>query len=114
MRSFRGYVIGFGASLALTLAAFYAIWQYADRLPEGTLVAIIVGLALVQLAVQLVYFLHLGSQSKPRWNLIVASFALLVVLIVVLGSLWIMQNLNYHMQPRDVETYIIKDEGFRR
>ena len=45
----------------------------------------------------LVYFLHLDSKSEGGWNLIAIVFAALIILIVVVGSLWIMWNLNYNM-----------------
>ncbi len=118
MKGLRAYVTGFAASLFLTLTAFYAVWQHTqDRsqaLSAGLLIFIIVGLALVQLAVQLVFFLHLGKGSKSRWNVMVSLFAVLVVGIIVFGSLWIMQNLNYHVQPSESETYLLKDEGYDR
>lgn len=118
MKGFRAYVTGFAASLLLTLTAFYVVWQHTQEhslgFSAGLLIFIIVGLALVQLAVQLVFFLHLGKGSKSRWNVMVFLFAVLVVGIVVFGSLWIMQNLNYHMQPGESETYLLKDEGYAR
>jgi cytochrome o ubiquinol oxidase operon protein cyoD len=61
------------------------------------LLAVVVGLAVAQLLVQLVFFLHLGREPKPRQNLVVFLFMLLVIGILVIGSLWIMHNLNYHM-----------------
>ncbi len=116
MGSFRAYVTGFIASLFLTLMAFYVVWQQTQgrgqTFSAEFMVFIIVGLALIQLAVQLVFFLHLGKESKPRWNLVVFLFAVLVVGIVVFGSLWIMQNLNYHMHPSESEIFLFKDEGF--
>ena len=59
-----------------------------------TLVGALAALAVAQLMVQLVFFLHLGTESKPRWNLTVVLFALMVVVILVFGSLWIMKNIN--------------------
>jgi cytochrome o ubiquinol oxidase operon protein cyoD len=66
------------------------------------------------LLVQLIFFLHLGRGSNVRWNILVLSFASLVVIIIVTGSLWIMNNLDYHMGGHDMDTYIIKDEGIPR
>ena len=109
-----GYVAGFGLSLILTLLAFYLVASKDDRpqiLTHRFLMVSLVCLAVAQLFVQLLFFLHLDRESKPRWNLLVASFAGVVVLILVLGSLWIMSNLNYHMQPVPSDKSIIKDEG---
>lgn len=91
------YSIGFVLSIGLTLAAYYAVVnEVFDR--RGIIAAIVI-LAVAQLLVQLFFFLHLGKESRPRWNLIVFSFMLLVVGIVVIGSIWIMENLDYNMMP---------------
>lgn len=104
------YVLGFGMSVVLTVVAYLLVThQAAARTP---LIAIIISLALVQFMVQLVFFLHLGTEARPRWKFMVFSFMLLVVLILVLGSLWIMNNLNYHMMPQhDLEHYMHTEEG---
>jgi len=106
----KSYTVGFGLSIALTLMAYALV----DRnvLAGWDLAMAIVGLALVQLVVQLLFFLHLGQESKPRLNLLTLLFALLVLLIVVLGSLWIMSNLNHYkaMTPAETETHIQDEE----
>lgn len=111
------YVSGFILSLILTLTAYFVVVQHNDptqpKLSYKDIIAVILALALVQLFVQLLFFLHLDRESKPRWNLMVASFAVTVVLILVLGSLWIMHNLDYHHMesPAATDKAIIKDEG---
>jgi cytochrome o ubiquinol oxidase operon protein cyoD len=106
----RTYITGFILSVALTLAAYMLVVNHS--LGSLWLTAAIVALAILQLGVQLFFFLHLGRESKPRWNLTVFSFALIVVLILVFGSLWIMNNLNYNMMtPTQTDQSIIKDEG---
>lgn len=110
--SYASYVIGFVLSLALSLVAYFLVAK--QMLSSQSVVIWIIGLAVAQLLVQLTFFLHLGRESKPRWNLIVLLFALLVLLILVLGSLWIMNNLNYHVDsPQETNTYIIHDEGIK-
>ena len=54
-------------------------------------------LAVVQILVHMVYFLHLDRSSEQRWNVIVLAFTALILLIVVAGSLWIMHNMNVNM-----------------
>ncbi len=93
--SLVSYTIGFALSILFTLAAYYVVVH--NIFARRGAVAIIVGLAVAQLLVQLIFFLHLGKESKPRWNLMVFYFMLLVVGIVVVGSLWIMDNLDYNM-----------------
>lgn len=109
------YLIGFILSLILTLAAFYAVMLHTgsnhELLAHEVLVPLVIGLAVVQLVVQLTFFLHLTHESRPRWNLIAFLFMLLVLVIVVLGSLWIMQNLNYNMMPEDINEYMKEHPG---
>lgn len=106
------YIVGFVMSLILTLTAYILVAKRHQS--NHTLIILVIILSISQLLVQLVFFLHLGRESKPRWNLIVLSFAALIVGILVLGSLWIMNNLNYHhdnLTPSQTTDYIIHDEG---
>jgi len=107
------YIAGFAFSLLLTMTAYVLVVQ--QILPGIYMMLAIAGLAIIQLLVQLLFFLHLGRESKPRWNLAVFTFALIVVGILVGGSLWIMNNLDYHMTmtPAETDNYIIHDEGVR-
>lgn len=100
------YMLGFVFSLLLTLAAYVSVVNHES---VGTLtVGIIVGLAAVQLMVQLLFFMHLGRESRPRFNLVVFLFMVLVVGIVVGGSLWIMHHLDYNMMPEDMDHQMIQ------
>lgn len=56
----------------------------------------ITAFALLQLFVQLVFFLHLSTKSKARWNLIAAGLTIFMVAFLVIGTIWIMKNLNYN------------------
>ncbi|RWZ79137.1 MAG: cytochrome o ubiquinol oxidase subunit IV [Candidatus Chaera renei] len=111
----KSYLTGYGLSLLLTLAAY---WSAMARPARGWLLLLLLAaLAVVQLAVQLRFFLHLGKKSSPQWNALVFSFMAIVVFILVAGSLWIMKNLNYNlmnMPPSATEKTIIKDEGISR
>lgn len=107
----RAYVTGFVASLILTLVAYLVVTK--NIVDMQLVVPIIVVLAVIQFVVQLVFFLHLGRETKPRWNLMAFLFMILVVFIVVVGSLWIMNNLDYNMMHRE-DAYLLKqkDKGF--
>jgi cytochrome o ubiquinol oxidase operon protein cyoD len=94
------YISGFILSIILTLAAYFMV---VNKVVAGkALIASIIGLAVVQLFVQLLFFLHLGRETKPRFNLMIFLFATLVVTIVVGGSLWIMYNLDYNMMNHQI------------
>jgi cytochrome o ubiquinol oxidase operon protein cyoD len=108
---FVRYVIGFASSIILTIVAFASVMYHLFSMQ--IVIAVIVGLAVVQLFVQLFFFLHIGEEYRPRWRLMFLGFAALVVFIVVAGSLWIMANLNYNMMPgnMDIDTYMRNNEG---
>lgn len=91
----KTYISGFLLCIFLTLAAYVLVMKHL--LTGLTLTLSIVSLGIIQFFVQLILFLHLGDEPKPRWNLIVFSFMALVVLILVFGSIWIMINLQYRM-----------------
>lgn len=108
----RSYVIGFGLSVTLTLIAYFTVKHHS--LSHFSLVSIVVSLAILQFGVQMIFFLHLGHETKPRWKLLVLGLMLLVVAILVFGSLWIMNNLNYnmmHMTPQQTYQYMHNNEG---
>lgn len=103
--SVASYILGFGLSLLLTLGAYVIV---AGRLlPLEWTLFVVAFLAMVQLVTQLLLFLHVGKEARPRWKLIVFLFMIMVLTIIVAGSLWIMQNLDYHMDQRqDVNIYL--------
>lgn len=107
-KAITSYVVGFLLSLILTLAAYVSV---SLRLVQGTpLLIVIFAFAFVQLAVQLLFFLHLGREKNPRWNGFFLISTLGIVLLVVIASIWIMNNLNYNMSPDQVMHYI-KDQS---
>lgn len=111
--SAASYTVGFVLSLLLTLLPYFVV---TDKVLDGwALTFYLIAFALAQLYVQLFFFLHLGRETRPRWNLLAFIFMILIVTILVFGTLWIMGNLNYQvMSPREVETYIQYEEGIRR
>ena len=113
--SLKKYIIGFLASIALTLLAYNLV--VGEIINGLTLLLMIGGLALTQMIVQLVYFLHLPDEMKPRYKLLSFGFMVVILLIVVVGTLWIMHHLNYNMMdmsPNEKDQYMSsqKDKGF--
>jgi cytochrome o ubiquinol oxidase subunit IV len=93
--SITSYIIGFLGSLLLTAIAFYiAVYRFWTGQP---LIYAVVGLALAQAIVQLIFFLHLGEEAKPRWHSLIFYFMVLVVLIIAGGTLWIMTDLKHRV-----------------
>ena len=98
---YGAYAIGFALSVVLTAAAFYPV-MVPGTLPAGWLVPTIASLAVVQVIVHLVCFLHMSAASEQRWNVVALGFAILVVGILIVGSLWIMQNISDNMMTPEV------------
>lgn len=98
----KSYLIGFLASLLLTLLSFTLV---AAKLLSGQhLIYTIAGLSLTQAILQLLFFLHVGQEAKPRWETLVFCFMVLILLIIVIGTLWIMSDLNERMMSNMPET----------
>ncbi len=104
------YTTGFVLSLACTFATYIVtnMHVHSGHLSKTAAIASVVTFAITQLFVQLIFFLHLGRESGPRWNAMLLVFAIGVVFIVVGGSVWIMDNLNYNMMksPEEINTYM--------
>ncbi len=109
----RSYIIGFLLSIILTFTAFFFVTE--KLLAPKVLLVTIVALGTLQVLVQMLFFLHLGSESKPRQKVISFLFMVMVLVIIVGGTLWIMQNLTERtMSPMDMEHCMMKQEGFHK
>ena len=107
--SLGSYVAGYLISLLLIGGAYTLVTQHI--LSGSLLVGALVVLAIVQLIAQLIFFMHL-NQIQSRWKLGVFLFMLLVISILVFGTLWIMNNLNYRMSPDQVNQYMSSQDAF--
>jgi cytochrome o ubiquinol oxidase operon protein cyoD len=95
--SILAYTSGLAFALLLTGASFlvsrsHVLW--GPGLPVGLAV-----LAIAQMGVHLVFFLHVGSGPDDTNTVLALAFGILIVTLVVSGSLWIMANLNGNMMP---------------
>lgn len=91
----KSYLIGFILSIILTVIPFVIVMN--DSAPHTTNLAVVVGTSVIQVLVHLIYFLHMNTSSEERWNLVALLFTVMVIGIVVVGSLWVMYNLNINM-----------------
>jgi cytochrome o ubiquinol oxidase operon protein cyoD len=103
------YVVGFCLSVVLTIVAFLLVTQ--EVVSGGMGLFIIGSLAILQFTVQVLCFLHLGGETKPRHKQLAFAFMLGVVLILVGGSLWIMNNLDYHMSSHKLNEYLNEQDS---
>ena len=96
---FLVYTIGLLLAVILTVTSFWVantsvIWP--PGVPAGLAV-----LAIAQMGVHLVFFLHITTGPDNANNVLALAFGLLIVFLVIGGSLWIMANLNHNMLPMD-------------
>ncbi|HSX16056.1 MAG TPA: cytochrome C oxidase subunit IV family protein [Candidatus Saccharimonadales bacterium] len=98
------YIGGFIASVALTMLAYVLVTR--STLDHNTVIFFISGLAVAQFAVQMILFLHVGEETGSRWKLATALLMLMIVVLVVFGSWWIMNNLNNRMTLQQTEQYL--------
>ncbi len=93
--SLKSYLAGLLLSLLLILSAYSLV---VFSLASGLWLDIGLGcFSLGQTWVLLFLFLGLGQETKPHWNLWIFLFMSLVCAIVVVGSIWIMNHLNYNL-----------------
>ena len=95
--SYLSYTAGLGLAIIATIASFI-VAQTNLLWPPGIPVGLIV-LALAQIGVHLVFFLHLGSAPDSTNNILALAFGVLIVFLVIAGSVWIIANLNSNMMP---------------
>src|SRR5579872_1244122 len=89
------YLVGFALSILLNLITYWiGISQAVTGIVSDTALAVF---GIIQAIVQLIFFLHVLKEPKPRWNLVMFYFMLMVLVIIVFGSVWIMDNLNYNL-----------------
>ncbi|HEV7259564.1 MAG TPA: cytochrome o ubiquinol oxidase subunit IV [Bosea sp. (in: a-proteobacteria)] len=96
--SFKGYVIGFVLSVILTAIPFWLVMSGALGSDQLTGFAIM-GFAVVQIVVHMIYFLHMNGRSEGGWSLLALVFTIILVVIALAGSLWVMYHLNTNMMP---------------
>jgi cytochrome o ubiquinol oxidase subunit IV len=91
------YVIGLGLALLLTGVSF---WVASTSLLWGPGVAVgLVVLAIAQMGVHLVFFLHITSGPDNANNVLALAFGVLIVFLVMIGTIWIMAHLAANMGP---------------
>jgi cytochrome o ubiquinol oxidase subunit IV len=97
LSDFGVYTIGLVLAVILTATSFWVantslLWS------PGVAMGLVV-LAIAQMGVHLVFFLHITTGPDNTNNVLALAFGMLVVFLVVIGSLWIMTNLNDNLMP---------------
>jgi len=96
--SMKDYLIGFFLSVVLTAIPFWLVM--GGVIENKTVTALIImGFAVVQVLVHMIYFLHMNGRSEGGWNMMALLFTVLLVVIVFSGSMWVMYHLHTNMMP---------------
>jgi cytochrome o ubiquinol oxidase operon protein cyoD len=90
------YLVGFISCAILTLLSFWGVMS--QRFSKLEILVLIFSSACIQFLVQVIFFLRLTSQTEQgRTNIMTFLFTGVVLTSIIIGSLWIMWNLNYYM-----------------
>ena len=94
-----GYLLGLGLAILLTATSFFIAGT--DLVWQPSIPVAIVVLAIAQMGVHIVFFLHITTGPDNTNNVLALAFGLLIVFLVVGGSIWIMDHLNHNMMPME-------------
>jgi cytochrome o ubiquinol oxidase subunit IV len=95
----RAYAFGLALAVALTAASF---WVRGTDLVYGPSLAVaLLVLAVAQMGIHLIYFLHITTDPDNTNNVLALAFGVLIVCLIVFGSLWVMEHLNHNMVSPD-------------
>ena len=89
------YVVGLGLALLLTGVSFWVAYTSSLWGP-GVAVGLVV-LAIAQMGIHLVFFLHITSGPDNTNNVLALAFGVLIVFLVMIGTIWIMAHMNANM-----------------
>src|SRR5262245_26102442 len=95
----RGYLVGLGLSVLATVVAFYLpgtslVWQ--PSIPAALIV-----LAIAQMGVHIVFFLHITTRPDSMNNVMALAFGVFIVFVLIIGSVWFMTHLHQNMMPME-------------
>ena len=103
------YVVGLGLALLLTGVSF---WVASTSVIWGPGVATgLVVLAIAQMGVHLVFFLHITTGPDNTNNVLALAFGVLIVFLVMIGTIWIMGHMNANMTPMPDMTNLQMQKG---
>ena len=96
--SLSGYIAGFVLAVLLTAASFGLV-MFGVVPPQSAMLVLAV-LALAQIVVHLVFFLHLNTSSGQRWNVMALCYTAIAAVILIGGTVWVMHNVSMNMMSR--------------
>lgn len=90
-----GYAVGLFLAALITAVAFFIAHTSLVWGPSIPLALVV--LAIAQIGVHLVFFIHITTGADNTNNVLALAFGVLIVMLIMVGSLWIMSNLNQNM-----------------
>ena len=103
------YVIGLALALILTGISFW-VASTSSLWGPGVAVGLVV-LAIAQMGIHLVFFLHITSGPDNTNNVLALAFGVLIVGLVMIGTIWIMAHLAANMGPTPEMTNLMMQKG---
>ena len=117
--SLRSYLTGFVLAAILTVIPFWLVmnqvidnraaailtvipfWLVMNQVIDNraAAIAVVLILAVAQIVVHIVYFLHLDTRSEGGWNMLAFIFSTVLVVIVLGASIWVLYHENMNMMP---------------
>ncbi len=108
-KTLTSYIVGFVLSLIFTFIPYYMV---INQTVTGTVLLVtILSFAIIQMMIQVFFFLHLGRGPKPFYNVVFFVSTIGIILVVVGGSIVIINNLHYNKMPADQTKVLIEGEG---
>ena len=94
----RGYLLGLVFAIALTMASF---WVARTHILYGPSIPVaLVALAITQMGIHLVFFLHITTAPDNTNNVLALGLGVLIVFVLVFGTVWVMAHMNHNMMPK--------------
>ena len=91
----RSYLLGLALAIALTIASF---WVARTHILYGPSVPVaLVALAVAQMGIHLVFFLHITTAPDNTNNVLALALGILIVFVLVFGTVWVMAHMNHNM-----------------
>jgi len=97
--SWQSYVIGYVSAMVLTAASFWL--AKSPLITPSSATAAVAVLAIAQMLVHLIFFLHINTSPEHKTNIWAFILTMVIIVLVVVGSMWIMEHLNDNMMPMD-------------
>ena len=99
LQRIASYLTGLGLAILLTATSFFIAGT--DLVWQPSIPVALVVLAIAQMGVHLVFFLHITTGADNTNNVLALAFGVLIVVLVIGGSLWIMAHLNHNTMPME-------------